>query len=668
MPIRIICEHPFARDKDGQLKTRIATLFLGRNDLVTIPGIHATQRMAYCDFLDAERQRSGLPPLTEEERRREFEKAVDLIVEDSRILIRPDPEHMDLAFQADEALQEFLSKRKIRFLQATDTKVRQAIRERGEYWRISPLPQTPEQMKAMIAQARIRIACLPIYYYNTFTGTRYLTYQQFAELAALDVQLLARQLDEIQKFSQLRNRRGYPELDFFLTDSVFGADDFRPYDFLKLDEARLRNAHRELSQRFAAAVPEELRLDDPDNPEWRKQMMAALIGGKGANVAEEILEGLSPEFFLQIRWLPAGRIEEGELIFDSIFDEAETNPQDGELTALCDQNAKNLFFNFIREFGDVEYTNIGRIVTSLSDRPAAGGRRDVYIAEIKLAEVEKPVVRVIRLLKWGIREHLEENKDLLRAIIEAEEYADYILDRRLGCRQLGMNLPSRIAIQRVGEVYHGIRKEYEGQMIWAMYVERDYIAGVATDKLPLWRFRNPEFALKFAQLLGRAAAPNMIVGRLHQNGTVLFDDGDEVLVMDSSGLPTNLVVADHTGTFVNYTTPLEAFADGYAVPINRRIGYVPDPAVFVESYCGAFLQRFLQIQREYVRRRRAFRTLFKHRKYDTAGSFAHRWSCVLDRLEQTDAVALVQAIRRHIALPVTARSGSFSSQPPQTNI
>ena len=44
--------------------------------------------------------------------------------------------------------------------------------------------------------------------------------------------------------------------------------------------------------------------------------------------------------------------------------------------------------------------------------------------------------------KWGIREHLDEGKRLLDAIIQSEEYTEYILDRRLGCRQLGMNLPA----------------------------------------------------------------------------------------------------------------------------------------------------------------------------------------------------------------------------------
>ena len=65
--------------------------------------------------------------------------------------------------------------------------------------------------------------------------------------------------------------------------------------------------------------------------------------------------------------------------------------------------------------------------------------------------------------------------------------------------------------------------------IWSTYFQRDYIRGIASDKIPACRFEDPAYALQFARLLGRAAAPNMIVGRCDLNGQVLFDDGDEVV-------------------------------------------------------------------------------------------------------------------------------------------
>jgi hypothetical protein len=366
--------------------------------------------------------------------------------------------------------------------------------------------------------------------------------------------------------------------------------------------------------------------------------------------AEEILQGLSPEFFLQIEWLPGGRLEDGELIFDPIFGEAEKHPEDLDLRRLCDANARGFIFNFIREFGDVEYVNIGRLVTSLAARPSASGRRDVYIAEVKEAHSERPFVRILRMQKWGVREHLEEHKDLLRSIIESEEYTEYILDRRLGCRQLGMNLPRRITTRRIGERYHGSRMDFVGQIIWATYIERDYVPGLATEKIPLSRFTDCEYATRFAALLGRAAAPNIVVGRTDLDGKIRFDDGDEVLVEDERHMPLEIIVTDPSGTFADYERPLVSMAEAYAAPINSRLSSVPCQGDFVEAYVSAFVERFTAIQDGYRKRRPAFDTLFQHRKNEPA-SFAWRWTRILERLDRADVVELARAVRGFIRLP-----------------
>ena len=76
-------------------------------------------------------------------------------MEDDTILIRPDPDNMPLAFEADELLQELVPKHRIKFLGVRNEKVRDAIKQRGEWWRISLLPKTPDEMKQMIAASRI---------------------------------------------------------------------------------------------------------------------------------------------------------------------------------------------------------------------------------------------------------------------------------------------------------------------------------------------------------------------------------------------------------------------------------------------------------------------------------------------------------------------------------
>jgi hypothetical protein len=360
---------------------------------------------------------------------------------------------------------------------------------------------------------------------------------------------------------------------------------------------------------------------------------------------------MSSEFFMQVQWLPGCRIVDGELVFDPMLDGKEPSDGDPELAVLHDDKCRGIIFNFVREHGDLEHINIGRIVASLSRRAAFYGRRDVYVAAFKLRGAEQEIVNIVRMQKWGIREHLDEGKCLLDAILEADEYTEYVFDRRLACRQLGMNLSPRFTVRRLAEEYRGPRTEYHGMKITSICFQRDYIHGMASDKIPACRLENPAYALQLARLLGRVAAPNMIVGRCDLNGQVLFDDGDEVVIEDSSGIPAEIVVADQTGTFVDYLRDLEEHAVEYARPILARRQHVADPKLFAQAYLDAFKDRFRAIQQEYGKRRRAFDTLFRHERRDECGSFAYRWESVLARLQRTDACALASLIEKRCLGP-----------------
>ena len=188
----------------------------------------------------------------------------------------------------------------------------------------------------------------------------------------------------------------------------------------------------------------------------------------------------------------------------------------------------------------------------------------------------------------------------------------------------------------------------QDKLIWSPYFERDYIRGMATDKIPPERLADPTFADRLARLLGQAAAPNMIVGRCDLQGRVVFDDGDEVVIVNEAGLPVEIVVADQMGTYVDYHTDLAHFAAEYAGPANRRLALLSDPEEFVALYVDGFVTRFSRVQLEYRKRKRAFDTLFKHRPRDEAGSFAYRWECVLDRLRRAEPQSLGNLIRSHI--------------------
>lgn len=669
MTIKIIGDHPMTRDASGRRKVLIASIFLRGKALVTLPGTHAMQRNYYIDYLNQERTIRAVRLLTAEERAVEWEQSVDLILDNETILIRPDPSHMDRAFAADELLQEIFHKNDIKFLHATDATVKQAIKERGELWRIAPLPHEPKEIKDMIAGARTAIGNDAIYYYNRLTGVRYLTYQEFCKLESMPQQKLAHHLQEIADFSNRFNRKGKPEVDFFLAGSAFGHSNFKGRNFLKAPPATLLEWYKELRGKFMNAVPPGLREDDSDITEWRQRMTLALLAAKDDILAEEILQGLSQEFFLQIRWLPGARIQDGELIWDSVFDECEAVPGSFDLHQLCDWRARNLIFNFNRDYTDVEYINVGRIERSLSEReqkrrtPAGNPYRGVYIVDIKRRESDGARIRIIRMQKWGIAHRLNKGTDLLEAMIQTDDYTEFILDRRLACRQLGMNLPSWLITRTMSEEYHGSNNQYEGKTIQSHYFEREYVNGIATHNIPAEKFAEDDYALAFSHFLGDAAAVNIIVGRgddlklqaeIDQGlgdvrKGVLFDDGDEVVILNERGIPQKIVVADHTGAFHHYNHDLTEYAHAYALPILSRLNLVVQKEQFAEVYLNAFMTRFLYIQNEYRERRRAFDNLFKHRPPpDGNGNLTDRWASVLKRLDQTDVQTLTDAIRKQI--------------------
>lgn len=651
MTLRIIGEPLLAKTADGKLKSRIATIFLGSQTLVTLPGVHATQRLAYLQSLNQQRLTAGQPAMTEQEEEAELSNSVDLVMEGDTVLIRPDPAHMDLAFVADEILQEIVPKEQIKFLHVLDEQVRNAIKRRGESWRINPLPRSPADMRQMVLGSRIGIGGREIYYYNRESGTRFLTCQEFASLGALDEAERRRLLAEVKTGAAEFNRIGRPEIAFFMTGKTFGAADIAPFDFMAMPSEQLQMAFEGLRKKFTDAVPSDLRQDDANQPEWRNRMYAALIGFEEDAASEETLLGLATEFYLQVEWLPGGRIEEGELILDSVMDQTiEPGNEEQRATMLLREKARAFIINYMREYSDVEYVNIGRLIGSLSLRQPLLGRRGVFLIEIKQRATPLPVLKIIRMQKWGVSEHLDDGKSLLDAMLFSEEYTDYILNRRLACRQLGMNLPSHTTTHKLSERYFGKNRDYHGLTIYSPYFERDYIAGKATDKIPASKFANESYAYAFARMLGQAAALNLIVGRCQLTGQVIFDDGDEVVIENRVGMPVEIIVTDHTGTFTDFRRSLAESAPEYARSVNKRLPMLSQPMAFAQAYLNGFAERLEKIQQEYRRRKRAFDNLFKHQPPVEGGNLSFRWLRVLERLNQADSQALKDLIRKQITI------------------
>ena len=554
MQLELIGPHPFERDAEGRQITRIGTIFPRDNTLWTrLPGVHAMQRLGFMEKVNASRAEAGQAPLTLEQEEELAANSVDLIFEPDHILIRPDPEHMDLAFAADELLQGLVSKRRVKFLSVADRRVREAIKHRGECWRLSSIPKTVDAKEKLVASSRVAVKGLPIYFYNRLTGTRWLTCQEFEGSANSTMPRSPIIFTKLRSTRCCETGSGGPR-----------------WIFLRRTSGGLARASSRAS--LSSSFPPRNSGPSSRNcasifirPCMRRSGRTSCAAKPGADGCSrpcflratkrrrsKFSAGLARSFFLQIEWLPGGRFEEGEFLFDSIFDEAANHPEDAELQRLCDPRAKGIIFNLIREYCDLEHINVGCLPESLSiDRPQTQGRRGVYLAEFHSRTEPNSIKRFMRLQKWGTWEHLDEGKDLLQSIKESEDYTDYWLDRRLGCLQLGMKLTRRVAMRRLTETYTGENARYRGESVRSVYFEREYLAGVASDKISFEKYARPEYALKLAALLGQAAVANMVVGHgaLEQGTKAVFDDGDEVIHEGHDGLPQEIQTSDHSGAF-----------------------------------------------------------------------------------------------------------------------
>ena len=649
--MKIVGERIFAKDADGKLLSRIGTIFFKTPGLVTKKGVHAMQRFMWIEEINAERTKNGQPALTMAEEDAEMAESVDLIFAEDQVLIRPNPDRMDLAFRADEELQKLVSKRVIRFLNTSSAKVRTALRERGENWRMARQPISQDDMAELIEQSKIPLGERPIYYYNRATGTRYITAGCYNEIESLPADAFRRQIVEIVTGLQKRNRVGFPEVDLFPTTTPIeikkALKELKPDE---LDDAALKAACEKIALDWRMANPAELRDETVVNFEWRNAMCHAITKEPNETSVEEqeLVAGISPEFYRQIEWLPGARIDKGKVIFDEIYDEA-ARTQDPELLAMCDNRVKSFLFNTTRLFGKVSFINIGRIANSLSRKPVEGNRRgNVYIMQYREEGADTVKVMMIRLQKWGVAEHLDEGKSLLQSIVEADEYSDYILDRRLMCLQLGMNLPRRLGYGHFTEKYRGMN-QYNGVAVRTSYFVRSYVPGTASDKLPLAKYRNPAFAQAFAFLMGQAAALDMIVGRRSSvTKELLFDKNYEVVKLDAEGIPAEILITDHAGSFVNYEHDFEDYVAQYAGVVRRRRDYVSEYANFAAAYVEGFRRKLAETQAAYRARKTAFDELFSDRPYDTNGSGAYRWAKALQRLDACEPERVASILKEAI--------------------
>jgi len=627
MGITFIGPDFFATDEKGDLLSPIASVFPKHRSIVSVRGIHAYHASLMLEFL---KRRSPEKDLREiEERGLEiYQDAVSLFIRGGLILVRSDPFDMERVFAADRILQLFFPRERIQFTGLHIPEIRKQLRQRGESWRMSPTPRSVEEVCCHVQASKVQVSTGLTVYYNAPTGGRFLTYDEFIRIRALleqdRTEALAR-LREILNLFQRENSWGVRELSFFLPADV-------SLDFADLEEVvcllevlaasesakKVQRAFDRFASHFAQSAGAELMVDDYHNPVWRTTMFCRLFDINEKEIEEWALH-LSPEFHLNVKWLPGASIVGDKLRFDP----------------GVHHRVQGLISHFWEISGGLLSINVGSIEQSQSTREASGEEREVYLVVMTTRD-QQDSIRILRLIKWDVIHRIKMGIPLEQAVTETIKYRDYIFDRLHAAAQLGFPILSYSEI-RLDERVPGLG------LIPAFFFERQYISGVVTDKIPISCYKNPNFIKSLSRLLGGAATFTLVLGRASPlTGKIFYDDGDEVIQFNSRSIPTRLVIIETTGSFTDWTTPLLAMlpqcltrfrahldkALESGVPLQVINGSV---GIFAEALCN----KLHEIREITLAPCSNIRFLFNDRAPEQGG-IRDRWEGIIHRLETTD--------------------------------
>jgi hypothetical protein len=356
---------------------------------------------------------------------------------------------------------------------------------------------------------------------------------------------------------------------------------------------------------------------------WRTTLFCRLCDINETTLEEWAL-GLSPEFHLNIRWLPGVRAARGDVRFEE----------------KAASKVKGLIAHFQKRWNDeVFYINVGRMETSQGRREWDGREREVYVAVIGRPDGREEI-RLIHLMKWGVMHRLKMGVPLMQAIDETFQYRDYIFDRLRAASVLGIPFLNYTEI-RLDEEVPGVG------WIPVFFFDRQYVRGVASDKIPLVRYGQTGFISKLTGLLGVSAGISLALGRAcPRTLRVYFDDGDEVIQFDEEGLPVNLVLVESTGSFTNWAAPMAEMLPDCLAHIAVHLERARGKGIGREELASAVGAFSCSLEAEINRLKQAAAApssgvwrLFEERTSEP-GSMRARWECILRRLERTDAAEL----------------------------
>ena len=121
-----------------------------------------------------------------------------------------------------------------------------------------------------------------------------------------------------------------------------------------------------------------------------------------------------------------------------------------------------------------------------ADLPSNSEIRDLVqsFARVHEGEARTANLKAMRLEALKLMRILRRFRPRLVGPLSERMVRSRIRRRCLGCRQLGMNLCRRFFMRRLTEAYRGKNDLFCGQQIRSTYFEREYLSGIATDKLP----------------------------------------------------------------------------------------------------------------------------------------------------------------------------------------
>jgi len=627
MGITFIGPDFFATDEKGDLLSPIASVFPKHRAIVNVRGIHAYHASIMLEFL---KRRSPEKDLREiEERELDiYQDAVSLFIRGGLILVRSDPSDMERVFAADLILQSFFPRERIQFTGLHIPEIRRQLRQRGESWRMSPTPRSVEEICCHVQASKVQVSTGLTVYYNALTGGRLLTYDEFIRIRALldqdCTEALAR-LREILNLFQRENSWGVRELSFFMPADI-NLDLADLEEVVCLLEALPASDNAEIVKRafdrfashFAQSAGAELMVDDYHNPVWRTTMFCRLFDINEKEIEERALD-LSPEFHLNVKWLPGASMAGDELRFDP-----GVHPR-----------VEGLISHFWEISGGLLSINVGRIEYSQSTREASGEEREVYLVVMTTRD-QKDSIRILRLIKWDVIHRIKMGIPLEQAVAETVKYRDYIVDRLHAAAQMGFPILSYSDI-RLDERVPGLG------LIPAFFFERQYVSGIVTDKIPISCYKNPNFIKSLSGLLGGAATFTLVLGRASPlTGKIFYDDGDEVIQLNSRSIPTRLIIIETTGSFTDWTTPLLAMLPQCLTRFRAHLDKALESgvplqvihnsvAIFAEALC----KKLSEIKEIVLAPCSNIRFLFNDRAPEQGG-IKDRWEGIIYRLETTD--------------------------------